>query len=111
MKINLVSFCSIVFLKPEPSCCKSRSQDYIQLLRFHFFLRHSFNPCQVHWGDTKQGSSSLSSAVEQSSHERIDISEEAVHGVDPLVPVCVLASSQNTILQEKIALIMFILNV
>lgn len=100
----------LLFFKPYPNCCKSRSWDYIQLPCLHSFLMHSFIPRQVHQGDTKQGSSSLSSAVEQNSHERINISEEAIESVDPQVPVYNLASSQDTILQKK-GLILFILNV
>lgn len=55
----------------------------------------------VHQGDTKPGSSSLSSAVEPSGRERINISQEAIQCVDPLVPVYNLAPSQDMIMQEN----------
>lgn len=38
-----------------------------------FILMHSFIPRQVHQGDTKQERSSLSSSVDQNSHEKINI--------------------------------------
>lgn len=79
----------LLFFKPQPNRGRSRckSGDYIQPPCLHPFLRHSFVPRQVQRGDTKQRGGVLSSAAERSSHERINISEEAIQCADPLVPV------------------------
>lgn len=98
---------------PCTDCSSDRSSVSVRVGHSFTFgcsasISFSFIPHQVHQCDTKLGSSLLSSTVEQNSHERINICEEAILCVHPLVPVDNLASSQDAILQKN-ALILFLL--